>query len=115
MSSSTSKNKDSKGRENTSSSLDEEVATAPADKNPKSPPPPETRKKARLSRLTKPGKKKEQPGQYSYDPKIADKTVHPNKIPKDERFFQFARTITAFVAASISDRYSIRSGDLTVS
>lgn len=54
-------------------------------------------------------RKKADPGMdFVYDPKTADKTVRPNEILKDERFFQVARTITAFAAASISEKYSIK-------
>lgn len=40
-----------------------------------------------------------------YDPAIADRTVRPNEILRDERFWQVARTLTAFVAGSITDKY----------
>mgnify|MGYP001161954799 CR=1 FL=1 len=56
---------------------------------------------------SQPRKKSDGSSDYVYDPKIADKTVRPNEILKDERFFQVARTITAFAAASISEKYSL--------
>lgn len=62
----------------------------------------------RIAKLSKQGKTDEYLNQLSYDPQTADKTVSPNEILKDERFYQVARTITAFVAGSITDKYSKR-------
>ena len=100
MSSSTSKNKDSK-----SDSIDSPSFESPNDVEKKQS---GSVRKSKISKLSKLSKKKDRASQLSYDPKIADKTVRPNEILKDERFFQVARTITTFVAGSITDRYSIK-------
>ncbi len=44
-------------------------------------------------------------GQLSYDPIKADRSVRPKELVKDKRFWQVARTLTAFVAGTISEKY----------
>ncbi len=44
-------------------------------------------------------------GKLVYDVKIADDSVHPNEVVKDERFWQIARTLASFAAESFSETY----------
>jgi predicted unusual protein kinase regulating ubiquinone biosynthesis (AarF/ABC1/UbiB family) len=44
-------------------------------------------------------------GQQTYDPKKADRSIRPQELVKDKRFWQVSRTLTAFVAGSISEKY----------
>ncbi|MBX3076606.1 AarF/ABC1/UbiB kinase family protein [Candidatus Obscuribacterales bacterium] len=44
-------------------------------------------------------------GQQLYDPKKADRSISPQELVKDKRFWQVSRTLTLFVAGSISEKY----------
>ncbi len=45
-----------------------------------------------------------------YDPLKADRSVTPSELVKEKRFWQVARTLTSFVASSISEKYGEKYG-----
>jgi len=47
----------------------------------------------------------QQLGLSVYDPKKADRSIRPQELVKDKRFWQVSRTLTLFVAGSISEKY----------
>src|SRR5579883_569441 len=53
----------------------------------------------------KPVKRAAPLGQVVYDPLKADRTVRPKELVKDKRFWQVSRTLAAFAAGSISEKY----------